>query len=205
MADFPYMTNPSVIKKFLEHVQKAGVPERVTQQYLEQSGFKSKNDRPLISILKTIGFISADGAPTSVWQSYRNRTQGPKVLAGAIQKAYAELFKLYPDAQRKDNEALRNYFSAHTKVAESTLGLIVSTFKALCASADFEDPVEPEGAKDLDQPPPHKIPPRVPPAYVAQAAAPAININIQLQLPATDDAKIYDNLFAAMKKYLFPA
>lgn len=31
----------------------------------------------------------------------------------------------------------------------------------------------------------------------------AININIQLQLPATEDAKIYDSLFSALKRHLF--
>ena len=30
-----------------------------------------------------------------------------------------------------------------------------------------------------------------------------ININIQLQLPATEDATIYDSLFSALKKHLF--
>lgn len=31
-----------------------------------------------------------------------------------------------------------------------------------------------------------------------------ININIQLQLPATEDATIYDSLFSALKRHLFP-
>ena len=29
-----------------------------------------------------------------------------------------------------------------------------------------------------------------------------VNINIQLQIPATDKAEIYDSFFAAMKKHL---
>jgi Family of unknown function (DUF5343) len=209
MADFPYMTNPNAIKKFLEHIQKAGVPDKVTTRYLVQSGFKSTNDRPLIGVLKSIGFITSDGTPTPVWQSYRNRTSGPKVLAGVLQKAYSDLFRLYPDAHRKDNEALRNYFSAHTKVAESTLALIVSTFRALCASADFADPVQPNQNPEPEEEVPTLGQPGARQKVIVveekvRSATPAININIQLQLPATDDAKIYDNLFAAMKKYLFP-
>jgi hypothetical protein len=39
----------------------------------------------------------------------------------------------------------------------------------------------------------------------AAHSGPAININIQLQLQATEDAKVYDNFFAAMKKHLFPS
>ena len=67
MADFPYMPNPSTIKRFLDHIQKAGVPEKVTSRYLVQVGFKSTNDRPLIGILKSIGFLAPDGTPTSAW------------------------------------------------------------------------------------------------------------------------------------------
>ena len=29
-----------------------------------------------------------------------------------------------------------------------------------------------------------------------------VNINLQLQLPATDDASVYDNLFSALRKHL---
>jgi hypothetical protein len=123
-----------------------------------------------------------------------------------LQKSYADLFRTYPDAHRKDNEALRNYFSAHTKVADSTLGLIVSTFKALCAIADFDNPAnEPETPAAASTPERPKVALKEELAERNSAGrAPAININIQLQLPATDDGKIYDNLFAAMKKHLFP-
>lgn len=34
---------------------------------------------------------------------------------------------------------------------------------------------------------------------------PTIAINIELQLPATDNAEVYDKLFAALKKHLFPS
>jgi len=204
MADFPYIQNANVIKKFFDHVQKAGVPEKVNSVYIAQVGFKSSNDRAIIGILKTLGFLGPDQAPTPLWQSFRNRTQAGNVMAGAVRKVYANLFSTYPDAHRKDSEALRNYFSAHTKVADSTLTLIVSTFRALCTLADFEGPPIPaESEKSRETPPVrvrHDILPDEPPA----GRVPAININIQLQLPATDDSKIYESLFAAMKKHLFP-
>lgn len=207
MADYPYTPNATSIKRFLEHIPKAGVPEKVTLRYLVQVGFKSTNDRYLIPILKFIGFLTSNGAPTPLWQSYRNRTQGAKVLAGALQKSYADLFNTYPDAHRKDSEALRNYFSAHSTVAESTLGLIVATFKTLCAAADFDNPIqalEVESSSILTpiaEPATASVPaPST--ASTSRIPLPAININIQLQLPATDDVKIYDNL--AMKKYLYP-
>lgn len=210
MADFPYSPHAASIKHFLDHLQKAGVPDKVTLQYLTKVGFKGKNDRYLLTILKFLGFVDSTGVPMALWTEYRNRQTAGVALAAAMRHAYADLFRTYPDAHRKDNEALRNYFSAHTKVAESTLGLIVATFKALATIAEFE-PAESASGPDESKageaavPRQHKATPsKLEPGPGPQTpGAPAININIQLQLPATEDASVYENLFAALKKHLF--
>jgi hypothetical protein len=203
-ADFPYLTNPANLRKFLEKIRTVGVPEKVSIVYLKSLGFKSTNDRPIIAILKFLNFIDSSGVPKSLWQQYRPKETAGAVLASAIRTAYSDLFSTYSDADRKDNEALRNYFSTHTKVGEATLNLVVRTFKALCESADFaaESPdidktntTIPENSKHSSVTLTSKLKPQT---------GPAININIQLQLQATEDAKVYDNFFAAMKKHLFP-
>jgi len=196
MAEFPYITNPAKVKAFLQHIQQAGVPEKkVTQEYLKASGFRSSNDRPLIAILEFIGFLNAAGQPTEEWKAYRDKRRAKSVLATAIRRSYDDLFHMYQDAHRQDDEALHNFFAAHTTVAASTRKFMVGTFKALCEFADFEA-----------APPPVTVvkpmPPEVPGPQVPSAGITAININIQLTLPPTDDPAVYDNLFAALKKHL---
>ena len=61
MADFPYIPTAPSVKRFLDHIRSAGIPEKVTIKYLEKVGFKSTNDRYLIGILKFIGFIDGVG------------------------------------------------------------------------------------------------------------------------------------------------
>jgi hypothetical protein len=179
----------------------------VTIKYLEKVGFKSTNDRYILGLLKFLGFVDAGGVPTKLWPAYRNRNSGGKALAAAIRQSYSDLFKTYPDANRKDGEALRNYFSAHTKVAESTLGLIVGTFKMLCA-ADVEGPAPAleEEEEDTEIAAQSRRGLKTPKGSASHESSgshgPTININIQLQLPATDDGAIYDKLFAALKKHL---
>lgn len=75
------------------------------------------------------------------------------------------------------------------------------TFKALCDIADFSAAPPPKVAGEAGKPEETKT------VTVARHAqnGPAININIQLQLQATEDPKVYDNFFAAMKKHLFPS
>ena len=198
MADFPYTPNPASVPKFLDHIQKAGVPQKVTQQYLNSVGFKSTNDRYLIAILKFIGFLDQSAVPTDSWKDYRNKQKGPVVLAASVRSGYTELFDTYPDAHRKDSEALRNFFSTHTSVAETTLGLIVRTFKAFADRADFE---KEGGASAI--PTSVATPGAATPSGNGGGAGTTININIQLEIPATKDAEVYEKFFAALKKHLF--
>jgi hypothetical protein len=126
-------------------------------------------------------------------------------MAQALRSAYPGLFQTYPDANQKDAEALRNFFSAHTKVSEGTLAFIVSTFKTLCELGDFAAPE----ASGLNAPlvvgplPASNITGQLDPERTMVTTGPAININIELQIPATENAEIYDKFFAAMKKHLF--
>ena len=198
MPSFPYMSNPAKIKQFLEHVQSASIPPKVTQNYLLSAGYKSKNDQPLINIMKFVGFLDSSGVPTSVWQDYRAKTRATAVLAKAIQTSYVDLFAMYPDAFRKDDEALRNYFTSKTNVGKSTINYIVLTFKNLCKLADDFEAVSVEDAV------PEPVISLAEEATRIPTSTPGltVNINIQLTLPATDDETVYDRLFASLKRNL---
>ncbi len=200
MAQAIYTPTPATITKFLEEIQGQGVPPKVTIQYLESIGFKSTNDRPLIAVLKALGFVDASGVPTERWRNYRDKGKAKGVLAAAITEAYGNLFDIYPDAYRRDNEALRNYFSTHSSnLNDRTLQLVVRTFKALCASADFASPAAAEEILEQTTTKDKVDVTRIK-RQEAHGGALTININIQLQLPATDDATVYEKLFEAMNK-----
>jgi len=198
MANAPYTPNTTAIPRFLTLIQSAGVPPKVSQDYLKSVGFKSSNDRYLIPILKALGFLDQSGTPTERWRAYRDKGRAKGVLAAAITEAYSSLFETYPDAFRRDNEALRNYFSTHSSnLNDSTLQLVVRTFKTLCESADFESPAAAEEILERVVVKDKEIVPR---QNRQEHGSLTVNINIQLQLPATDDATIYEKLFEAMNK-----
>lgn len=211
MADnYPYHVNTANVKKFLEHIQSAGVPPKVTFQYITSVGFKSKNDRAVLTVLKFIKFVDSSGLPTKLWQAYRVKSESPKVLAGALRTAYKTLFDTYPDANRKDNEALRNFFSSHTSVAENTVTLIVRTFKTMADMGNFDSRADvPEVEAGVEEPALEVEEKGGGGAGVVKRRmvtptpnGMTVNINIQLQIPATDKADVYDSFFAAMKKHL---
>lgn len=139
---FPYTPNPNNIRRFLELIQSAGVPSKLTQTYLESVGFRSKNDRYLVSVLKQIRFADDTGVPTDRWRQFRDKTRGPVTLAQCLKECYGSLFEAYPDAHLRDPETIHNFMSANTDAAEVTVDRMVATFRAMAAMASFDATVD---------------------------------------------------------------
>lgn len=206
MAAYPYVTVPGHLQKFMKHIQKAGVPDKVTLKYLKQSGFTSSNDRKIRDVLKFIGFLDGNYVPTDKWRHYRDKRKAGTVLARALKDGYSELYHTFSDAHRKDNEALTNFFRAHTEVGERALSGMVSSFNALADLADFStldegEPATPEvglKAGEAGTPPATQV------TTATRSAGDGltVNVNIEIGVPATDDPEVYEKFFEAMKKHL---
>lgn len=199
VSKFPYTVKPSSLKDFLQKIPTNNVPPRVVLQTLEALGYKSKNDRAIIPILKFLGFVDASGTPTEKYRQFRNKAAAGAVMAAAVKTAYSELYALYPDAHNKDTEALRNFFSTQVSAGEDVLQLTVSTFKTLCEFANFEAElladVAPAGPGERAQR-------AVGIPQVAASPGLVVNLNIQLQLPPSEDPTVYDKIFESLKKHL---
>lgn len=119
-------------------------------------------------------------------------------LFGAVSNKY-QGSPLPPD------EALRNVLEREFKVTRER---VVSAHSMLINSAKTAEVLqESQGNVYLLRKP--VIKPLAPPTEKATeiptgTRGVTININIQLQLPATEDATIYDSLFSALKRHLFP-
>ena len=194
MAEYPYVLVLKKLRDFMKHIQTAGVPPKVTLNYIKAAGFKSSNDERIPVVLRFIGFIDSAGTPTEAYKKYRDKAKAPIVLGNAIREAYAELFKMYPDAYQKDSEALRNFFSGYTTAGERVLSAIVSTFQTLCSDASFEIPEAVHKEPTAPTPPP--------PAVSKTLGIQSLTINLQLTLPETTNSKVYEEIFKAMRTYL---
>jgi hypothetical protein len=201
VAEFPYCTNSSSVRRFFEVIQNAAVPRRMSAQFLEGLDFRGSDVRSLSNILKSLGFVTASDVPTKRWRSFREKAMAPHVMAQAVRELYADLFEVYPDAYRRGEDALSAFFNSQTNVAPSTLAYMMRTFRTLCGLSDFES------APAIETP-------AVPAARLESAPLPAgngadppardvsLNVTVQLQLPATNDPAVYDALFAALRRHL---
>ena len=196
MADYPYIQSADRLRRFMNHLKTAGVPGKITQAYLTQVGFKSRNDRPLVTIMKFIGFADSSGTPTSRWKQFRDQSKAGAVLAEGVREGYADIFEVYPDAHRQSDTNVKNFFSANTTVGQAALSHISKTFRTLCDLADFDDLPDPGVSTPSSSTTPTVV------SRSTSAAGASVTINIRLEIPPTDDPTVYEAFFKSMKKHL---
>ena len=148
--DFPYTPVPANLKRLLEKIPKIGIPEKADQNWLAAAGFPTGNDKSNLALLRQVGVIDSDGAPTDLWRALRH---GRAAFGAGIKKAYAALFSMYGDADRQDDEALMAFARARTDYAEATQKYAVRTFKVFTGFGDFDGALAPaakEPAKEKE-------------------------------------------------------
>lgn len=201
---YNYTTKTGSLKSFLQRLKtkELVVPEKVTQNYLESINLKTKHDRTIIRVLKSINFIDESGVPSQSFKDFRTETS-KQVMTKELLKTYADLFKTYSKPNLKSRTELEDYFAkSATKVTKQTLGLYVDTFKTLCEFADFEAELPPDVERGGEE---HKKKEptggQAPLSQLPEGLS--MNMNIQITLPVTDDAKVYENIFKAIREQLF--
>jgi len=120
-------------------------------------------------------------------------------MAECLKNAYSELFGIYSDANKRNDEELNDAFRVSVTAGEQVLNNTVRTFKTLCEFADFETTSAKSTDNTGDEIPPKnelKIENQIPTGLT-------MNVNIQITLPITDDAKVYENIFKALKENIF--
>lgn len=202
---FPYTPVPKNLSRLLETIPSVGTPPRATQEWLASIGFSGGNNKRNLAVIRQVGIIGSQGQPTDLWVALRSRDRA--AFGAGVRKAYADLFATYPDADRKDDEALIAFVRSKTDYAEKVQRLAVRTFKVFVEFGDFDGDIAPaelvgadlseEGAPGGGGQPRRR-------AEVAgpDAGSVALTVNIQLQLPPSNDGDVYDKLFASMSKNL---
>ena len=204
MAEFPYVGVTGRLKTCFDKIQRVGVPSAADKKWLASIGFSASNDARILLVLKFIGFVDPSGSPTDRWRGYRDKRLSGKVLAEGIIAGYSELFGTYPQANQKNEEDLRAFFSTRTSAGTQVINRTVGTFKALCELADFSASPAEVAVSEVPAPVQQEETglSLVTPTVNSTQHGVTININVQLTLPETTDEAVYDKLFAAMKKHL---
>lgn len=214
MSEYPYAHVSSKLKDFLDKIPSTGIPDKVTYNELAARGFKSTNDRSILGVLKYLSLVDSEGVPTENWNAYRNRSNNKALLATLIREAYSELFVMYPEAQERTDEEIRNFIASKTKVGEDSVQRIVTTFKTLCGMAGFDAPqipadVQTEEQDQRRQPAPDDIGGLTQTtgllggmASLSPSAPHPVHVDVHIHLPATNDVQAADALIKSIARHI---
>lgn len=208
----PFMNSTGLIAKIFLKIQEAQEPARYTQNFQESVlGYGSGSAKPFIPFLKRLGFLESDGRPTEIYRRFRNGDTAGGAMADAIHKGYKGLYQRNEYAHTLSADKLKSLIVEVTGKEKSAkvIGTIASSFTACKSFADFEArsaaTVGSEGTPDLgslgDQPT-QLIPQNLHSNLNSQAVGMSFGYTINLNLPETDDPKVFNAIFSALKETL---
>jgi hypothetical protein len=192
-------------------LQKAGVPEVFTYDFLKQLGYASSGDRPIIPVMKAIGFLDDSGRPTELYRKYKDPTLAKSVMAQGLRAGYADLFAIDTEAYTKTTQQLTGMFGRLSDKGEAVTQKMASTFKALAALADFSSsavaaeaprPDEAAVAPVRTQNSPDPVEAQLSPGSKQAGSVFSLRHDIHVHLPLSTDVAVYDAIFRSLKANL---
>jgi hypothetical protein len=188
---YPYTSAPNKLREFLKGLPNRPVPDKVTQKYLETLGMKSHADRTIIGVLKAVSLLDGNGAPMESYRLFRDKSRGPGILAAAIHSTYEELYKVYEDPHRQNDDNLRNFFKTQSNLGDSAINYQIATFKVLCEFADFGAAASPSTLSQESSRPTSQ-----------QTQQPVFHIDLHIHLPDAKDPLVHNAIFQAIARHL---
>jgi hypothetical protein len=129
--ELPYLPSYKNVGVLFEKISTAKIPESFTQKYLYDTiGLKGAGDRPLISLLKTLGFVDNAGKPTPRYTALKNDKVAGIEIARGLREAYAPLFAANENAHKLESQDLRGLVAQVAGTDSGTTSKIVGTFKS---------------------------------------------------------------------------
>jgi len=199
-----YLQTTKNLQSIINSVVSAKAPERFTNKFLEDLGFKSSND-------KALGLLDENSAPTSRYHQLLDQAETGKVLAIGIQEAYEDLFALRKDAYKLTIDEVKGKLKTLTQgqKSDNIIQLMSNTFKALCDIADWNSPVPVQVNTTANDTVASVATPTVDAsqgqfteAYPNSSDRMNLHYNIQIHLPETTNMAVYDAIFQSLKKHL---
>ncbi len=204
----PYLSSNKNLGTLFEKIASAKVPDKFVQDFLQQTiGLKGSNDRPIIPLLRTLGFLDQSGTPTASYRLLKSDEKRKPAIAASIRKAYAPLFAADEKAHLLAGDKLKSLIAQVAGTDDDMTARIASTFSTLVKLADFttelDDPDQSKRRKESDDADPDPDPDASKSrdgSNSGKPLRPEFHYNIQIHLPSNGTEEIYLNIFNALRK-----
>ncbi len=128
-----------------------------------------------------------------------------------MREAYGDLFAINKNASQFTLEEILNKLKTLTqgKKSDNVLRWMANTFRALCDYGDWEGlerqgsaSSSPPAAQPAPEQPPKATPEPAPESQHAKGGKTELHYNIQIHLPESRDAAVYDAIFQSLRRHL---
>ena len=203
--ELPYLPSYKNVGKLFEKIKAAKIPETFTHKYLYDTiGLKGVSDRPLINLLKQLGFLDNGGKPTSRYAALKNDNIAGIEIARGVREAYKPLFDANENAYSLQTSELKGLVAQVSGADTGTTAKIIGTFKALQTVSNFESDTtlrEDDKKRDTGREAEESvIPPAVGAPGIGQGLKTEFHYNLQVHLPSNGTEETYMNIFNAIRK-----
>lgn len=176
----PYTVNYNKLPAFFSVLYTSAVPQKVTYRFIYSLDFKSSKNRDLYAFLQSFGFITQEGFPTANYIEFKKATSPQAFVSVCAKNIYEKILGDLPnlDSIEKVSLFLSNKYP---EASSQQVKLMFLTLQALNMYASFIHPHE----GGLEATPLKKRP-----------------INININLPETENPAIYETIFKYLKDIL---
>jgi hypothetical protein len=203
-ASLPYLPSNKNLETLFAKIHSAKIPDKFTHDFLKTTiGLKGSNDRPLIPMLRTLGFVDQSSAPTAAYRLLKSKDTAKTAIGEAIRKAYGPLFAANEQAHKLTGDKLKGLIAQVAGTDESMTARIASTFSTLTKLGDIEDS---RAAEDVDNEAGDDGSGGEDSGGDSgggtgrRAMHPSFHYNIQVHLPSNGTEEVYLNIFNALRK-----
>lgn len=211
-----YLVKTTDFDKFLDTIRNAQAPEKFTHKFLQDLGYKSTNDRLYIGMLKALGFLDDSSIPTTRYYNFLDPDQSNQMLKDGIEEAYEDLFAININAQDLSFTEVKGKLKSLTQGAKSdkVYSLMARTFKTLTEIVDWDeinsennsidkkDKSEESNKTEVIEKKDSQTNTSTKAQRKLNKLSTDFHYNIQIHLPASRDASVYDAIFQSLKKHL---
>lgn len=203
-----YLLTTKNLAAALNSLQGAKAPERFSNKFLSDLGFSSSNDRLLIGVLKSLGFLDESGVPTKRYFAFLDQGESGRILAEAIRESYEDLFSINRKAHELTQDEVKNKLRTLTQgqKSDNVVALMASTFKALCELADWSTPPQaaPVHADRISEQSKTPLPQeqKVPVLEQRPSGIMKLHYDFHIHLPESRDPAVYDAIFQALRTHI---
>jgi hypothetical protein len=195
----PYLPSNKNVGKLFEKILSAQKPGTFTHDYLQNTiGLKGMGDRPLIPLLRNLGFLDTANVPTSAYDLLKNKITAKTAIAGGVRKGYEAVFKANETANELSSEELKGLISQVSGADEGMVERVAATFSVLAKLGDFAAQVAvPEDDTTDDEEEDHEDKDK---DKKKGGLRPEFHYNIQIHLPGNGSEETYLNIFNALRR-----